>query len=162
MFVSNTSTLILLAKIGAIRTFLDVYGKVVIPRKVYAEIIKREENIDAKLLNIIIQEGKISIIEVEIQKVKKVLQEFRMDEGEAAAYTLFERTKHKAILTDDRELIKACKLLNIPFLCAMAIVVALYEKKVYAREEAREKVTQLYKYGRYSKELYHYFLSEVK
>lgn len=67
-----------------------------------------------------------------------ILSQFRLDEGEAATYALFDAKRHKAILTDDGELIKLSK------------------------KEALSKLENLHGIGRYSKGLYEHFKSEVK
>ncbi|MDP3765252.1 MAG: hypothetical protein Q8R04_01955, partial [Nanoarchaeota archaeon] len=70
--------------------------------------------------------------------------------------------KYEAILTDDGELIKLCKLQDVPFICAMAIVIKLYEKKRLSKEKTIKKLEMLYKVGRYSEKLYEHFKNEVK
>ena len=85
-----------------------------------------------------------------------------MDEGEASTFALYDKRKHKAILTDDRELIKLCKINNIKFISAMAIVVVLFRKKCISKDEALEKMEKLQGYGRYSNEIYNYFKNMVK
>ena len=91
-----------------------------------------------------------------------MLKEFKLDEGEASAYILFKKIKGKAILTDDGELIKLCKIENIPFIVAMAIIIMFFKKRKLTKREAIEKLDKLYGYGRYSNEIYQYFKSEVK
>jgi hypothetical protein len=65
------------------------------------------------------------------------------------------------VLTDDRELIKLCKLEEIPFVCAMAIIMKMYEDNVLGKEQAVEKIKKLSEIGRYSQELVDYFIHEV-
>jgi predicted nucleic acid-binding protein len=48
MIVSNASTLILLAKVGVIRKFLDEYGQIAIPVEVELEITEGD-TFDSKL-----------------------------------------------------------------------------------------------------------------
>ena len=75
---------------------------------------------------------------------------------------MYDRKKHNAILTDDGELIKLCKLEKVPFMCAMAIVIIMHEKKLLGKKEAHDKLAQLRDIGRYSERLYQYFKDEVK
>jgi len=65
-------------------------------------------------------------------------------------------------LTDDGELIKLCKIENIPFIVAMAVVIRLFKKRKIDKKEAIDKLEKLYGYGRYSEEIYKYFKLEVK
>ncbi len=50
-----------------------------------------------------------------------------MHEGEAEAFVLHNEYGAKAILTDDGELIKLCRLFEIPFINALAIITRMFE-----------------------------------
>ncbi|MBI4162135.1 MAG: hypothetical protein HY513_00500, partial [Candidatus Aenigmarchaeota archaeon] len=162
MLVSNTSTLVLLAKITALEKFLQISPKITIPIQVKDEYSFEKESYYAKLIDKLVVEKKIIIENVNEKNLVDVMQQFHMDKGEAAAYTLYKRGKYKAVLTDDGELIKLCKLEQIPFICALAVVVTLYEKKVLAKNETLGKMEKLKILGRYSKEIYEHFIKEVK
>ena len=161
MFASNTSTLVLLAKIGLLEEFIEISPKIEIPSQVKKEALFQKESYYARLIEKIIKKGKIVVVNVK-KPLSDVTKEFRLHEGEAAAYKLFDNKKHKAILTDDGELIKLCKLEKIPFICAMAVVIRLFEEKILTKEKAIIKLEELYKIGRYKKELYENFRKEVK
>ena len=162
MLVSNTSTLILLAKITVLEKTLETFGEVVIPKKVFEEIVEKRELFDSQLILKQIENKKIIIKEIKTKDITQILSQFRLDEGEAAAYAIYTKGKYKALLTDDKELIKLCRIENIPFITAMAIVIRLNEKNILTKEEALEKLEALYKVGRYSKEIYEFFKQEVK
>jgi predicted nucleic acid-binding protein len=162
MLVSNTSTLVLLAKIHCLQKFIELSPLIEIPEQVRIEALFQENSYDARLIKKLIDEKKLNVVVVNTQKVKKVMEDFRLDEGEAAAYVHFTSNKHKALLTDDGELIKLCKLEDIPFLCAMAVVIRLYEKKVYTVQQTKEYLVQLRAVGRYAESIFQHFMSEVK
>ena len=162
MLVSNTSTLVLLAKIGCLEEFIEITPVIEIPSDVKREALFEKESYYAKLIEKFIDEKKIKVVEVRAKIIQQVMAEFRLDKGEAAAYAMFNSKMHKAIMTDDGELIKLCKLEKIPFICAMAIVIRLYDKKVLSKEKTIVKLEELYKIGRYSKDIYEHFKSEVK
>src|SRR3989338_10308080 len=162
MFVSNTSTLVLLAKVGCLEAFMELSPPIEIPREVKKEALFEKDSYYARLIEKLIQEKKIRIAVVKKDITNKIMSEFRLDEGESAAYALFDDKKHKAILTDDGELIKLCKLEKIPFVCAMAVVIRLFEKKKLSKEMALSRLENLHEIGRYSKGLYEHFKSEVK
>ena len=109
-----------------------------------------------------IEKNRIVLIDVGKKNYSSILAQFKLDEGEAAAYALFKKIKGNAILTDDGELIKLCKIENAPFITAMAVVVKLFKKKKLAKGDALEKLEKLYGYGRYSKDIYDFFKLEVK
>lgn len=162
MFVSNTSTLVLLAKATCLEKFIEICPVIEIPSQVKSEALFHKESYYAKLIQKLVEQGKIEVVDLKKEELKKITSEFRLDEGEAAAYAMFNPKRHKAILTDDGELIKLCKLQQIPFICAMAIVIRLHEMKKLSREEALRKLQNLYEVGRYSKDLYEEFKAEVE
>ncbi len=162
MFASNTSTLVLLAKIGCLESFIEISPTIEIPVQVEKEALFEEGSYYARLIHKLIQDNKIKIANAEKAKISKIVSQFRLGEGEAAAYALFDRKQHKAILTDDGELIKLCKLEKVPFVCAMAVVIRLFEKKKLSKESTINKLEELYDIGRYSKKLYEHFKCEVK
>ena len=159
MIVSNASTLILLAKVSVIRKFLDEYGEITIPNEVEKEITEGN-TFDSKILGKEIEDKHI-IVKAIKSNTSKILKEFRMHKGEAEAYILYNEYHAKAILTDDGELIKLCKLFEIPFINALSIITRMFEKGVLTQAEACEYLQKLNDYGRYSKEVYNYFKQEV-
>lgn len=162
MFVSNTSTIVLLAKVGCLEDFIEISPTIEVPLQVKKEALFEKDSYYAKLIQKLIQDKKIIVVLVKEAQMTKIMSQFRLDEGEAATYILFDSKKHKAILTDDGELIKLCKLERIPFICAMAIIISLFEKKRLSKEKTISKLEELYKIGRYSKRLYEHFKLEVK
>ncbi|MEK6950074.1 MAG: hypothetical protein AABX34_07680 [Nanoarchaeota archaeon] len=163
MFASNTSTLVLLAKVGCLEKFIEIFTTIEIPAQVKKEALFDKDSYYAKLIEKFIQEKKIKVAPVfKKSEITKIMLEFRLDEGEAATYALFNDKRHKAILTDDGELIKLCKLGKKPFVCAMAVVIRLFEKDKLSKEEAINKLEDLHKIGRYSKELYEHFKNQVR
>ena len=128
------------------KLFIEISPTIEIPTQVKREALFEKDSYYAKLIHKLIEEKKIKVIPAENKKAAEIMKEFDLDEGEAAAYVLFDKKRHKALLTDDGELIKLCKLENIEFICVMAIIIRLSE---------------LNKIGRYSKELYEHFKNKV-
>ena len=162
MLVSNTSTLVLLAKIGCLESFIETSPPILIPVQVRQEALFDKDSYYAKLIQKLIKEKKIRVAAVNNALLTKILSNFKLDEGEAATYALFDAKKHAAVLTDDGELIKLCKLEKVPFICSMAVVIRLYERKKLSKEETMKKLKELHIIGRYSEKLYGHFKSEVK
>jgi len=162
MLVSNTSTLVLLAKIGCLELFMEISPIIQIPMQVKKEALFKRDSYYSRLIEKLIREQKIEAVNVNNNKIAKIMSEFRLDEGESAAYLMFNNKKHKAILTDDGELIKLCKLEGIPFICAMAAVIRIFEKKKLSKEETLNKLKELNTIGRYSLDIYNYFKTEVR
>ncbi len=159
MLVSNASTLVLLAKVSIIRKFLNEFGEVVIPEEVEREI-SEGDRFDSKLLRKEIEDNRIIVKPIK-SETSNITKEFRIHKGEAETYILYNEYNAKAILTDDGELIKLCKLFEIPFINALAIITRMFEKGIITQAEACEYLQKLNDYGRYSKEVYNYFKQEV-
>ena len=162
MLASNTSTLVLLAKIGCLEMFIEISPIIEIPVQVKKEALFERDSYYAKLIEKLIENKKIRIVPAERNKISEIMPQFRLDEGEAATYAIFNNKKHEAILTDDGELIKLCKLEKVQFICAMAVVIILFENKKLSKEEAINKLEKLHNVGRYSEKLYGHFKSEVR
>ncbi len=162
MLVSNTSTLVLLAKIGCLEDFIEISPTIEIPAQVKREALFDKDSYYARLITNLTKNKKIKVIQVKSPLLNKVMQDFNLDAGEAAAYAMFDANKHQAILTDDGELIKLCKLEKIGFICAMAVVIVLYENKKLSREQALMKLEKLNEIGRYSEKICRHFKKEVE
>ncbi len=162
MLVSNTSTLVLLAKIGCLEQFIAISPVIEIPSQVKEESLFHPESYYALLIHKLIIQEKIKVVTVKEESIRPIINQFRLDKGEAAAYILFNPLKHKAILTDDGELIKLCKLQEVPFTCALGVIVRLYDRKLIPKEKALEKINELQRIGRYAPKLIAYFKSEVQ
>jgi len=160
MLVSNASTLILLAKVSALRMFLKDVKGVAIPKIVHDELLGKD-SVDALVIKKEIEERNINVKHVKKESYSFITSQFRLHEGEAAAYALFKQEEGKAVLTDDSELIKLCKVESIPFITSMACIVRLFKKKKLSKEEALEKLDALYHHGWYTQKIYEYFKSEV-
>ncbi len=162
MLASNTSTLVLLAKVGCLEAFVEMASGIEVPVQVKKEALFERDSYYAKVISKLIESKKLRVVEVEKGRIINVLKEFRLDDGEAAAYAIFDAKRHKAILTDDGELIKLCKLQKIPFVCAMAVIIVMFERKRLTRGEALSKLKELHEIGRYAEKLYEHFKNEVK
>ncbi len=161
MLISNASTLILLAKADSLNIFLDYVKKIGIPRVVYGEIVYKENSFEVLSIKKELEKARITIFNVDKRNYADILRQFKLDEGEAATYALYKKISGKAILTDDRELIKLCRIENIPFICAMAVIVRLSENNMIKKQDAMEKLDKIYSYGRYSKEIYSFFKAKL-
>ncbi len=161
MLVSNTSTLILLAKVDALSILLDDVKTILIPNNVYQEIAAKD-SLDVLLIKKEVDKKRILLFNVEKKEYSGIIAQFRLDEGEAAAYALLKQKKAAAILTDDAELIKLCKIEGAAFITAMSVIVRLFKYKKLTAEESLEKLENLRKHGWYSNEIYNFFKQKVK
>jgi len=89
VIILDASTVILLAKIDLLETFVSNFpGKVLIPEKVEGEICT-EKMEETPLVVKLIKDKKIRVLKVKNgQPVKKLMDDFNIDAGEAEAITI--------------------------------------------------------------------------
>lgn len=155
MIVFNASTLILLAKVELLDTFLGAADEqVVIPREVERECCEAKRTPDALVIQAAIQEKRIAIQPLQARRLyAKLLADFPLGKGEAEALALAVAGKSRLFATDDKKAIQAAKLLRIPFTTAVGILVRMAEKGVLAKREALLKLQALGKAGRYKTDI---------
>lgn len=152
MIVFDSSTLILLAKADILDSFVeDFRGKVLIPREVEDESCDRKESFDALQIRRKIREKKIGVVKISnVSLCAQLMRDFRISRGESEALALALVRNAKLIATDDKNAIKACKLLKISYTSAMALLVRMAEKKVIEPDKAKTALGALMRYGSYS------------
>ena len=150
MIVLDSSTLILLAKIDMLESFiLDFHGKVLIPEKVREEVCLKGEA-ETPMIEKLIRTNKLKVVGVERSKLStKLMEDFHIDAGEAEAVALALKEKGSAVATDDRNAIRACKLLGVEFTTAIAILIRAFEKNLIEADEALIKLRKLESVARY-------------
>jgi predicted nucleic acid-binding protein len=152
MIILDASTLILLAKIEILETFLlNFPGRVCIPERVQGEACwkKAEETV---LIERLIHEKKIHVVRAKDHRLtKKLMEDFHVNGGEAEAVTLALQEKASIVATDDRNAIRACKCLKIDFTTAIAILIRSVERNLLDQDEAFIKLKKLKSIARYSR-----------
>ena len=154
VIVFDSSTLILLAKKELLDMFLNSFdGIVAIPKAVREETCNKE-SFDAFLIEKRVEDGKIKVYEVEKKDlVKKLIEDFNLEDGEAEAIILCIERGSKILATDDKNAINACKVLKIKFTTAINILIRAYEKQLIEREKALIKLDNLRVVGRYKEKI---------
>jgi predicted nucleic acid-binding protein len=79
------------------------------------------------------------------------MDDFNIDSGEAEAIALALQKKVSMIGTDDRNAIRACRILKIDFTTAVAVLIRTFEKKLIDKDEALVKLQKLDSVARYSR-----------
>ena len=150
MIVFDASTLILLAKIDVLDLFISEYrGQVLIPEKVKEEVLQRG-SVETPQIAGLIEGGKVEVLEIEDRSLlKKLMDDFNIDSGEAEAVALALHKGAAFVATDDRNAIRACKFLKIDFVTAISILIRAVEKRLLNKKEAILKLEKLESVGRY-------------
>jgi predicted nucleic acid-binding protein len=150
VLVFDASTLILLAKSELLDFFLeDFQGEIVLPRAVEAECTVGSWP-DAALIRERIREGRLTIKQVREEKiVSRLREDFRLGRGEAEALALALDESDAIVATDDRNAIRACRVLRLGFVTAVAILVRGVEKELISVPDGRSHLMTLSAHGRY-------------
>ena len=151
MIVFDSSTLLLLAKSGLLDNFISDYtDEIIIPVEVKEESCDRKNSFDALLIQERIAEKKIKAVKVHnIKLCEKFMQDFSIAKGEAEALVLSLEKKAALLAVDDKNAIKASRILKIPFTTAISILVRLAERRIIDINKAKEDLRLLAVYGRY-------------
>ena len=160
MIIFDSSTLILLAKVELlVRVVEDT--EVIITNVVEKECTRKQELLDAKLIEKLIEEGKVKVENYDVGKEgKKIEKGFNMRTGEVSSLLLAGK-KGWILATDDKQALKACRVLRVPFLTAIHFLLRLYEKGIISRELVLAKVKALEKLGRYNPDIVRSVLKKI-
>jgi len=129
----------------------NYHGAVLIPEKVKSEVCLKGRE-ETPVVNKMIKDKKIRNIKLKNRKhIKKLSEDFNIDAGEAEALLLALQEGAGMIATDDRNAIRACKILKLDFVTAVAFLIRLFEKGLIERDDALLKLQKLQVIGRYSR-----------
>ena len=160
MIVLDASTLILIAKIELLDSFLaGIKLQVGIPAQVARECCSVKKTLDSLVIQKALDQSGISTIRVRDRKLVAKLQvDFGLGMGEAEAIALALKERSELLGIDDKNGINACKLSGIPFTTALNILLREFESGLMDRHAALARLALLAKHGRYSNSI----LSEAR
>ena len=163
MIVIDSSSLILLAKIGALDILIkNIKQGLVIPEQVYAECTARKDLFDAQIIEKRIKEKVIAKKSISNQRLcDKIQQDFNLGRGEAEAICLGIELK-SGIISDDKKAINACRILKIRFTTVPRLIARFYEEKLMGKAELNLTIKKLQKFGRYSDEIMRKLKEDLK
>lgn len=165
MIISNSSPLIILAKINKLNLLEKLYQKIHIPYEVYEEVIikgKKENYSNAAVIENEINEF-IFVVNLnpehkkEAEKLKNIL-----GSGESEAITLCLQEKAKLLLIDDLEPRKIAHIKSIKCRSTPGILLHALKSKAISFEEYNLVIKELSKYAWLSVDVIVHFLEEGK
>ena len=154
MILFDASTLILLAKIEMLDIFLvHVDRKVAIPERAKEEVLAGPSP-DRPILAKLIEDRRIDIFKTQDRKLpRRLMADFNIDEKEAETLAVAIQEKALLVATDDKNAIKACKVMKLEFTTAIAILVRACERGLIQPDQALFKLQKLQSFARYSREI---------
>lgn len=162
--IKDAMVMIHLAKITLLEYSCNYFNKVIIPEKVYEEIITGENKgyIDIKITKELIRKNKIIIKKIKNKKFLDRAKEFNIQRGEAECIALYWQEKADYFATDDDNVRNKSLMLNIIIIGTPSIILKLYKEKIIDKEKTLLSINELRKIGWFSNSILDKILMEVK
>jgi len=154
MVIFDASTLILLARCGLLEIFVSrTKRRIVIPLAVRNETLQPGKE-ETPFIERFLEQRLIDTEQVNDEAaIQKLMHDFAIDRGETEAIFLAHVSGGAIVATDDRNAIKACRMLGLGYITALSIVVSFCEHGILSQSEALLKLEELQRIGRYSKRI---------
>jgi len=164
MIIKDSMIIIHLAKITLLEKSCDYFEDVVIPEKVYEEVLEGKEKgySEVSIIETLITNKKISIKKVGEETILKKANEFNIQKGEAEAVALYWQEKAELLATDDDNVRKKSTILNIKMIGTPSIILKLYKEKIIEKDKTINSLNELKKIGWFSNAIIDKILMEVK
>lgn len=161
MISFDSSTLILLAKSDLLKETLLSF-KIMITNIVQKECTIRE-TFDAGLIHALISTNEIKVEkEFTMKGVERMMKDFNINAGEASALWVAKK-REIPLATDDGPTIKACKILNVPFLTAIHFLLHIFDRGIITDQKmVLVKMEKLAAFGRYHHRIIESAISRIK
>ncbi len=157
----DASTLVLLAKLDLLGPLAEEV-RIMIPETVKVEATRKRELWDAKLIHRLVNEKKIHVVREEQKALAETIgKDFALGKGEASAVILA-KTGGLLLGVDDKQGIRACKVLGVQFTTTLAVIMRFYEKGILNADQTIAKIEKLRTYGWYQAGLLEKVLKEIK
>lgn len=161
MIISNSSPLILLAKINKLDILEKLYGKITMPQEVYNEVIikgKNENYSDAALIEKSINE--FIFVRNVTEEHKKEAEKLKgiIGSGENEAISLCIQEKAELLLIDNLEPRKIAQIKGIKYRSTPGILLEAFKNKIIAFSEYESAIKELSKHAWLSGDIVAHFL----
>lgn len=166
--VSDSTPLILLAKIGRLELLKDLYKKIIIPEAVFDEVVSKGKTLQMPDAYIIEKAVGDWIIRSPIRPDVEIEYSFlntnmRLDKGEKEALKLCKQLEATYFIADDNEARKTSKILNIKTIGTLGTVIQAHKLEYITKKEALTIIDDLIKAGlRINTILYRRILEEIE
>ena len=162
MIVKDSMVLIHLAKITLLERSCEYFKKVIIPKKVYEEVVSCKEYPDTEIIESLVTNKKISIIEVKNKKDIEKANQFNIQKGEAEAVALYWQENADFLATDDDNVRKKKEMLNINIIGTPIIILYLHKDRIITRDKFIESINKLRRIGWFNSSILDKLLLEAK
>jgi len=160
--VSNASPLIWLAKIGKLELLRVLFGKVVIPKRVYIEAVSEEKAPDAILIEDAVKGGWVEVSEEKLEDSTILAEAARIHLGEAEAI-LLARKLGADLIVDEKEASETAHIFGVTTMGTVAVLLLGLARDMLTFAEFKESLDGLISLGFWlSVDVYNRALEEAK
>ncbi len=152
--VADASSLIYLSKAGVLRHYCRIKD-VFVASQIYNELICKNVNKindDITVYKQLVADNLLNIYKAPFTKRKSN----NLSAPDYLIIELYEHCRAQAVLTDDGKVCRWCKAHNIAYINAPIALLALLYNKMLTYEVFVEKLTEIYRLGRYSQFVFDY------
>jgi len=148
VIVSDTTPVIFLLKINRLDLLQKLFGEVLIPNVVYAELTSNTRFADEA--EAVIRASFMKSVSVSNPESVRILKmATRLDQGESKAIVLTDELKADILLMDEAKGRTISGQLGITVMGTIGLLISAYEDKMITSEEARRCIDVLQKSGRH-------------
>jgi len=144
--VSNTSPLIWLAKIGKHTLLKNLFGEIIIPKRVYKEATLEKQSADAVLISKAIEDGWIRVPEEKIEEADVLASVSGIHLGEAEAILLAQELEIELII-DEREASTTAQMFGVRPIGTIAVLLLALARDELSLNEFKECLNNLIVWG---------------
>ena len=163
MIVKDSMVVIHLAKMAVLEKCCRYFGEVVVPEKVYEEIMFcRGKNVEVNVIDELVEKKKIVVKKVLNDNLLKMAYQFNIQRGEAEAVALYWQEEADYFASDDSNVRKKKVLLELNLIGTPVILLKLFRDKKITKNEFLISVGVLKKVGWFSNAVIDKLLMEVK
>lgn len=143
--ISDATPIIHLAKIGKIKLLKKIFNYIIIPSKIYEEVlIKGKEFEKSEIFDI---QKLVDEKFIKIKKISSQLEILNLDAGEKEALSLCKEMKIKTILIDDKEGFNLASILGLKPIRTTSLLLIFLDKCLIKFNEYENLLRELSKSG---------------
>jgi len=148
VLVTNSTCIIYLAKVGRLGLLKAVFKRVLMPREVYTEAVKRGKErgfIDAEIVEKAIEKGLIEVkklSEVQKKEAERLCSLAAIGKGEAEAIILARDLKSELVI-DDAVALGVAKLYGLQTLWTTSLILKAVRRGAITKREGRRIIEDL-------------------
>ncbi|MEW5937753.1 MAG: DUF3368 domain-containing protein [Candidatus Thermoplasmatota archaeon] len=162
--VADASPLIYLAKVGKISLLRDLFGRVAIPREVFAEAVVRAQGEfpEAAQIETAIDEGWLEVCDVLFDK-KLLNLVTELDKGEIEVIALSKKTDADLTLMDDAVGRRVAESFGLNVKGTLYVILCAFKRGILSKKDTMRTIQKLVVAGfRLSSEIYGALVSELE